>query len=374
MAVEMIVKNDSWRTKLEPVEIDLRIVKEKIDLKSNDVEIKDEAGDVISHQIDQINPKNNSATLVFIADVPGGKEKKYHIQKVDKRVDLKPKTPIDWDYHFQNDKLEIWFHRGRRFGWLSGSASFVKYRDGCEIIDAFGTNIQHKKAMQLENIWIRLPWQTSEEQHYFLGDVDYEVLACKKGPIKQFLTIGRPIVLEFTNPLPSGPGKIITEYTCYLYRTLSLYNYEDFMREECYVETFGKRDYIEIDKRKVPINDKEEIIVPLSFRAQFCAFIPGLTVDGKILEHPVPDCFACGSDKFPCPGIGFASNVHILNIAEHGAWTGNWTLQNTYHVKCIHLFMEAKNCLWGSSCNFGDVIGERWFEKILKPLYISKIA
>ena len=85
MAVEMIVKNDSWRSKLEPVEIDLRIVKEKIDLKSNDVEIKDEAGDVISHQIDQINPKNNSATLVFIADVPGGKEKKYHIQKVDKR-------------------------------------------------------------------------------------------------------------------------------------------------------------------------------------------------------------------------------------------------------------------------------------------------
>ena len=281
-----------------------------------------------------------------------------------------------WDFKLENDKIELQFHRGRTpLGYLAGSTFNMKIKGGADLMKPFGDEYDApewmKKLMQIEEIWVSLPWNPAKEQHWYLANQDYEYVNSGEGPIRCFLTLRSNFKMEFENPLRSGPGKIITRYDCYLYRIISLYSGKDYINEDIYAEAKKYTLIHEVDGKSFEIKKVDDINLPLNFRTRFLMFVPGLRSHDTNFEkiHPLPDWFAVGNDSFPHPGIGFASNCHIESLSSFGD-SFRWAISPTWHVRCLHQFMEGKNTpIKGEKHDFGHVVGSNWYDAIYTPLW-----
>ena len=387
----MVIHNEAWyRREKAFVEMSWEKIRAMLGnaLRENSealFRIKDGQGNPVRFQIDQVDPYDRSKDmLVFLANVPGNSTATYYItdevtgkeEKASDNAKIHSRSPQHWDFILQNGIVELSVHRGRTpFGYLAGSAFSVKLLDGdVEITDPFGMRAPEyaRRAMQIERIFTKLPWNPDSETEWYFADCDYEYVNSGGGSLRSFLTLRAPFFIEYENPVRSGPGKVITYLTCFLYRLISLYVGKDYVREDIWVEA---EKY-----RKVFKNAKEELLeegsmrVPLSFRASFSMSIPGLRGSGVDFRkmHICPDWFAVGNDYPPHPGIGFASNAHVnmVHDPEIGNYFCTWDLTPTWYVRCLHQFMGGRNVTGtGQEHNFGHVVGSNWYDAIYAPLW-----
>jgi len=392
------VHNGAWYRKVAPVEISLAKLKAKLKGLSIDrLEIKKD-GKIIPFQIDRLDQNDSlKDVLVFMADVPGYSSTDYYLheadlkQEVDKNIAVKvlPKQKEKWDFELKNNSIEVKFHRGRTpMGDCAGSAYYVKIEGGAELTNPFGVIMPegYKRVMWLDRIWVAKPWNPpiSRQDWYqpvyewYVGNKDYEYVNSGEGPVRGFLTLRAPLQyensykLEIENPIHSGPGKALTSYDCYLYRILTLYSDKYYVHEEIYVEA---------KKFRIKINGEEiksgEISIPIAFSSRFKTFVPGLYGYGPDFRQIwkkdiIPDWFAFGNNSFPHPRIGFASNVHVENyFFDPISNYGQWDLSPSWHVRCIHQFMEGKNVppKDRQEYNFEHVAGSNWYDAIYTPLW-----
>jgi hypothetical protein len=241
------IHNEAWHKKVAPVEISFAKIKAKLpDLSIDLLEINDEGGEIIPSQIDRLDPTDSTKdVLIFMAEVPGDSFTDYYLCEADskKKVDKSsagrviPLQEEKLDFELKNNCIEMKFHRGRtQVGHSAGSAYYIKIKEGAELTNPFGPIVvpKFKRAIWLERIWVAKPWNPPINRQdwfqpiyeWYVGDIDYEYVNAGEGPVRCFLTLRAPLqlpdeklyALDFENPIPSGSGKALTTYDCYLYR------------------------------------------------------------------------------------------------------------------------------------------------------------
>jgi hypothetical protein len=227
-------------------------------------------------------------------------------------------------------------------------------------------------------------------QEWYLADRNYEYVTSGEGPIRKFLTLKSPFIMDFENNLSSGPGKITERYFCNLYRIISLYsgvhklNDKDYfsdryyINEEIYAEAYNHKT-IYTGHKKNEENlfrfDETRFKLPLFFRPRFSTYIPGLLSINPNPEISYPNAihprgwFAIGNNTPPCPGFGFACNCHVEKVSTFYDQI-SWDVSPTWHLRCLHQFMDRTNTPGNQNdYDFGEVIGSNWFYEIYKPLW-----
>jgi hypothetical protein len=255
---------------------------------------------------------------------------------------------------------------------MAGSVYSAKMTGGTEISNPYQIPVMEwsKRLMQVERAFIKLPWDPAAEIDWYFGDEDYEYVNSGEGPARSFLTIRAPFQIVFEHPVRSGPGRIITRFNCYLYRIISLYPQKDYVCEDVQAE-INSYEKAFVGKEQLTL-DNGNMFSQLCIALRTYMYVPGLRGQGLDFKR-INTCrnwFAVGNNAFPHPGIGFASNVSISSLYDMGDYYCRWDLSPTWHIRCMHQFMEGKNVpKIGDDYDFGHVVGSNWYDVIYTPLW-----
>ena len=373
--MDILVKNPAYYWRHAPVEIDLEKVKNELGLsgtvKEEDVILKYD-GEIVPFQIDDLYRINNTPkqVLTFLAIVEGNSSKTFTLYKTDSPVNHNFNTlcscdPVcdDWDFQFKNDKINIYFHRGRvpigRDAWCAGSATagwVNHWWESIDLLKTYGPIWDHSsnrcsfaRAMQMDQFRVFKPSGAREQEPHYPADKDYKLESYKKeGPIRAFLSIRYPFSLEDKN----------VKYKCNLYRILYIYPWTHYLLEDAFIKAQSKGKASTIDLKFQPTygchihHHKFEI-----FREHDSWKVGWAQVaDKKLL------------------GLGFGSNTPVAYEnhpcrCEHSFFDLRWTLEPTKKVRCLHLLLEEET----NTEVLIDATGKTWYDAIYHPLSVEVI-
>ena len=358
LSVSVLVHNNEyprWYYREGFVEVSLEKLRASQSKSYSDlkyIEFKDERGNQVQAQLDITDPKDRAKdVIVFLANLSRG-SKKYYISEGEGDSSPKLSQPRirdvskaeNWDFEMENDQILLRFRRGEHYhGNFGGSIYEIAFKGDNEWdFSPFEPNY-FQKFMQIEHI--SFPFS---QQPKFILTGNYEVVNKGEGPNRCFLTIRCPLKVDFEYPLPSGPGKFIKRYDCNLYRIISLYSNKNHINEEIYCESMSKTLLFNKSGIETEIKGDQNIKSFLNFKVNFLMNTIHLDALGKKFkvhepkDHwPILGWFAVANDTpEQRPGIGFASNCHIIRDKNFG-YDGpkfRWSVSSTWHLKCLHLF------------------------------------
>ncbi len=338
--------------------------------------LSDKAGNLLWSQVDYVVPDDiSTATLVFSLNeevLPGydlsmnsplitiGRGKSLKLREDAPSLEIEKAKGQARRVKLINNRLEVVLElfpdpSNSYRDWFAGSASSVLL-DGRQFLDEFNALLSlsdyEKRCMQIDKLF----YADGQQISALAGIINrpYELISQSSGPIRATVTIASSIFnYNYSNP---NTGKHISG-KCRLYRTISMYNDAEYLVEELRlreVSAAGK-------DRKGYMN--------IPFGVRYFSYIDfGLD---RYRLNPVPEWLVMGSNWFPFPGYGFATNTAVrsfqnphLSFPDNGNRhkTFSWELHPEQNAKCLHFF--AHNSL----DELQIAVGRVWYEVIKEPL------
>jgi len=393
---------NDWRTKRDAVvEINLAKIRCKYNLGDswpfkNDVnpgiKVVDSSDNSIPFQIDRIDPHDSSRDMLLFNAHINEINSEYYIMegstdKTKLNVSIKAIDENNYYFEMENNLIKFKFRLDPWLGTFGGSAHDIQFKRGNETISPFGISWMNK-FMQIENIYISEPFNIPSPRGLYPPD-GYNYVAHGEGPLRCYLSIRYPFDLEFERSLSSGPGKFINQYKCFLYRFISLFYDKYYVKEEIYVraEKCKMMYAVNGEKRELREINTIDFDIPLEFETQFFMNVPYIAgynkktqITGPNIKYepdkitsPIEAWFAVGDNSPPnCLGIGFASNCHMKALPNRQFPIGDayrWLISPTWHLTCLHQFMNKTNIAKHKEDVFGGVIGDNWHDMIYTPIW-----
>ena len=267
-----------------------------------------------------------------------------------------------------NNRLKIWFNlqpaaTDSKQNWYAGSATSVQL-DNLEMLDAIKScsggwegHDPEKRAMQITEVLLLTDRRKDGCGQVALIDKPYDLIAHSSGPVRASITIASaPFHCECC--LSSSHGGT---WRWRLYRVLSLYSGADYLLEELYLAKVSKVGELQADDH--------------CFKARYFSYME-MGHDAEIYRFPyISELVAAGCRDAPCPGYGFATDIHTTDPQRDPAGLPNpnkcftWQTLPATSAKCLHLFTLSR---WGLSCgqpgHFDCRTGHAWYELIFKEI------
>jgi hypothetical protein len=399
--IEVHCPDNDWRTERSSVvEISLAKIRCKYDLGKNwpfeknltyNIKIEDSLKRSVPFQVDRIDPYDSSKDVLFFDAQTNSRITDYYIVKgesenPEQKVSIKSKEN-NYDFELENNLIKLKFRRGEWLGSFGGSAHDIEFKKGNDTYYPFGSSYLNK-FMQIENIYIPAQFKILGDRGLYPPD-GYDYMASGEGPVRCYLAIKYPFDIEFEIPHLPGPGRFINQYKCFLYRIISLFYNKYYLKEEIFIRAESYRTLYTINGKMLEL--KEQTIcdlVPIKFETKFFMNVPyiegysrNLQITGPNIRYepnkitsPKEAWFAIGDNGHPnCPGIGFASNCQMNELPEkefprHGD-AYRWLVSPTWHLSCLHQFLDRTNIAKENEDIFGGVIGNNWYNEIFTPLW-----
>ena len=354
-------------------------------ISRREVVLRDTSGAELPFQIDRVDPNDPSRDVLSFSLVhairPGPDDYSApsasvtievggasHRPQESRAVVQKGQDGCDQVAGLVNSRLKIWFNlqpaaTDCKQNWYAGSATSVQL-DNLEMLDAFKSHFggweghdPEKRAMQITELQLLTDRRTSGCGQVTLIDKPYELIAHSSGPVRASITIASaPFNCECCSSSPhAGTGR------WRLYRVLSLYSGADYLMEELYLAQVSK-----VGKAKAADH---------FFKARYFSYME-MGHDAEIYRFPcIEDWFAVGCRYAPCPGYGFATDIHTTNPQREPDGLPNankcftWQTLPATTAKCMHLFTLSRWGLAGGQPGHFDCrTGHAWYELVFKEI------
>jgi len=374
----MVYNDMHWiNSRIAPVEINLTELRKKRNFTEKDIDnlqildVEGKPAEIdgkpVKCQIDRIDKNDTTKdVLIFIAEVKENPAIYYISNTIDKEEAIpfsKEKWDKDiWRFQLENDRIELELERGTAYKNLAGSASNVLIKGS----DNKNSHSFGKIMMQLEGLRV-----SRFNQSGYFPYTDYEYVSSGEGKIRTFLTLKQSIGINFVEDFNFGQKRYYDKCNCDIYRIISLFNGKDYIKEEIFIEAKNLENTA--NRTSHYLNNFK---ILFEFSPSFYTYVPTINewMEARI-DYPEGDkknrgWFAAGNEGKNI-GFGFASNSIIrgnVNVFENHF---RWTVSPTYHLKCLHQFIDKTNAQDEGKFDPGHVVGSNWFDSIYKPLWSS---
>lgn len=375
MSLRLAVFNPSNYWRGGHVTLPWQPIQKQTGIPPEKVVVRDEMGIRLPCQVDRIDPNDSSCdTLTFslMRDIgPGPDNYSYPsalvtVEQGDPIIigppELRMETyPGTRGIKLFNKRLEVWFNLLPGLDgdfinpWYSGSASMVLL-DNREVLDAtcvdscgmdhWMNHDRDKRTMQVDHIQLMRPgWEATPDQQVAMYNTRYEIVSQSVGQVRATFTIkSLPFSYQFVDPATHKQQNI----TCNLYRVVHLYAGGQYMMEDMYVK--GTLDGA----------SKPETL-SLHFAPRYLAHLAlGHCMQVFRFAH-APSWWAVGSQWWPHPGYGFATDQYVTAFLRQSERHFLWQLNPCQSFRSLHIFMRDQR--WVDSWT-----GDYWYRFIYKPL------
>jgi hypothetical protein len=353
-----------------PIEISIEHIRNKFNnnIDINKIKVLDSEGKLVKFQIDRIDPQDSTKDVLIFEALVKDAPSAYYIS-VDQSDISHISKPINdknnWDFVLESQRIELIFKRDKGYKRSAGSFSNLKIKD------PKNSEVEYARASDSSILAQPLVINTIHpEQDWVLADGSYDYVGEGKGDLRTFLTFKMPMFIEFKKGFRLGSGNVFNKCNCELYRIISIYSDKDYFLDEIFIEAKSLEN-----KDGIKTNLKSSDGLHFQFNATFYSYIPDINKynDAKIY-YPSTDIqnrgwFAVGSLREPYLGFGFACNSALNGDVNMLGDYFIWKVAPTYHLKCLHQFMDKTNTQVDNMYRFDHVVGANWFNAIFKPLW-----
>jgi hypothetical protein len=379
----LLIFNPSHYWRKGHVSVPWQLIESQTGISPQEVVLRDESGNELPVQVDRVDPNNpqrDILTFSLIHEVPPGPDD-YSTPSASISVErgAPSRRPQDSRAVVQKDPggcdrvvglvsnpLKVWFNllpaaTDPKQDWYAGSATSVQL-GSLEMLDAFRSfavgwegHDPEERAMQIAELHLVNNSTRVQCGQVTLFDKPYELIAHSSGPVRATVTIASSPFQCACGHVPHQAG----ETRWRLYRVLSLYTGANYLIEELYLERVPNAGATKGDDH--------------SFTIRYFSYLD-LGHDAELHRFPyIEDWFAVGSRYLPCPGYGFAVDVHSTDPQRDGLPNPNkcftWQTLRACSAQCLHLFTLSRwGLTQGQPGHFDCQTGHAWYELIFKKL------
>jgi hypothetical protein len=327
-------------------------------------------------QVDRIVPDDRSRDqLVFRIDEPvkGGDDEDYRsdcgVRRLEESDVARPSGPTATaaysNVHLRNDKLELWINTSSNiFGetrhWFGGAVTSLKLEHRFDVLDAIAARrgwppaSDEVRCMQLDRVHlVRPPWDEDGSMDEPLYAKHWRCLGTTSGPVRATATlVCDPFRYTFKDMTQTK-----RHFTCEVYRTLSLFQGEEWILDDVWVNAKP---------------DDGGDAVDLWFSPRYFMMTQFTTGRSTFRFPSNPGWFAVTCPEDPLNGYGFATDSQAGALwnppldwpdRETKAWAFSWELGATRFARSAHIFRIGTN-----QNDMSDAAGRAWYELMYKPL------
>jgi hypothetical protein len=375
--LKLRVMNPSNKGRKGTVTIPWQSIYEKTPISQEEVVVRDKALNLLPTQVDIVDPADPSSAILLFSlnnEIQGQQEDNSappYLVTLEKgnplkqpgdapRVEVVKEKGKERRVKLINNRLEVWLElfpapwdREKSRNWYAGAASSVSL-DGREILSAFRIDLfdYEKRCIQIDRLFY--PGGKTISINPGLINQPYRLISQSSGPVRASVTIASSVFNY--NYTDANTEKHIS-CKCQLYRIINLYKDANYLVEE-------------ISLREVPADGKiSKPYMHLPFEARYFSYVD-FGLDRYRLNYR-PEWLVMGSEWFPYPGYGFATNTDVRSfenphlefpdpVQQHK--TFSWILRCKEKTMCLHLFT------YGESDELRGQVDRAWYEFIYEPL------
>jgi hypothetical protein len=381
----LLIYNPSDYSRKGHVSVRWQPIEAAIGIPPQELVLRDDSNALVPFQVDRIDPNDPSRDILTFSLVhavrPGPDN--YSTPSGSIRIErgiaphrsqdsraVVQKGPDGYDHvaGLVNNRLRVWFNlqpaaTDSNQNWYAGSATSVQL-DNLEMLDAIKSRFcgweghdPEKRAMQITELQLLTDRRKDGCGQVTLIDKPYDLIAHSSGPVRASITLASA---PFTCECCLSSSHVGT-WRWRLHRVLSLYSGADYLTEELYLAQVSQVGQPELDDH--------------SFKARYFSYME-MGYDAHIYRFPyVDDWFAVGCRYAPCPGYGFATDIHTTNPQRDPAGLPNpnkcftWQTLPATSARCMHLFTLSR---FGLTCgqpgHFDCRAGHAWYELVFKEI------
>jgi len=379
----LLIYNPSPYPRKGHVTVPWQAIENQTGIQPHELVLCDDSGALLPFQVDRVVPGSRSRDILTFSLIhpvgPGPDDYSTPSASITVRRGTPAQRPHDSRAVIQedadgrkrvaglvNNQLKVWFNlppaaTDPMQNWYAGSATSVQL-GSLEMLDAFMSYFRgweghdpEKRAIQVAELFLLENRTGVQCGQVSLFDKPYELIAHSSGPVRASITVASP-PFRCGCPQPEHGGA-----QWRLQRVLSLYSGASYLIEELHLEQVS--------------NAGEEKGERHSFKVRYFSYLD-LGHDAELYRFPyLDDWFAVGSRYPPCPGYGFATDIHSTDPQRAPLGLPNpnkcftWQTLPATSAQCLHLFTLSRRGLTrGQPGHFDCQTGHAWYELIFKKL------